>query len=245
MTTSSLQRWKAGAMTPATIAIILQDLIAAAHWVPIPQYAVFRLIPITANIVSFNWDGLASARCSQPVLCPHGVVRPQLYSPVELDVLLDDFQYFDSEEPRDWIIPDLVMPGEEEGAKLASMRDKVLKLWLGAPQVTVIGYSFGIRSALNYDRVWLDTFVEALRTNHRAAVHILAPDAVALRAQLAEQLKRTVNVHAWPVNWYALALAMLKIAERRKCSTAAQLRRHATEVQTLYEDLARRASAIA
>jgi len=161
-----------------------------------------------------------------------------------LDVLLDDFQYLDSEEPRDWIIPDLVMPGEEEEPKLASMRDKVLKLWLGARQVTVIGYSFGIQSSLNYDRVWLDTFVEALRTNHRAAVHVVAPDAVALRAQLAEQLKRTVNVHAWPVNWYALALAMLKIAERRRCSTAAELRRHAAEVQTLYEELARRASAI-
>jgi len=53
-----------------------------------------------------------------------------------------------------------------------------------------------------------------------------------------------VNVHAWPVNWYALALAMLKIAERRRCSTAAELRRHAAEVQTLYEELARRASAI-
>lgn len=45
LTTSSLDRWKAGAMTPATIAIILQDLIAAAHWIPIPQYSVFGLMP--------------------------------------------------------------------------------------------------------------------------------------------------------------------------------------------------------
>jgi hypothetical protein len=34
----------------------------------------------------------------------------------------------------------------------------------------VIGYRFGLGSSLDYDRVWLDTFVEAMARNSSAAV---------------------------------------------------------------------------
>lgn len=139
------------------------------------------------------------------------MVRPRFFTPVELDTLLDDFQYLDTEDPRGWIIPALVMPGEEEGKELAEMRERVLKVWLAAPQVTAIGYSFGIHSSLNYDRIWLETFIEAFRINKKAPIHVLSPDAAGLRDELAAALKRTVNVHAWPLNWHILSLALMAI----------------------------------
>jgi hypothetical protein len=238
LTTSSLDKWKAGAMTPASIAYVLQDLITAAHWVPLPQYAVFHLFSPTSTIVSFNWDGLAWARCPQRVICPHGTVRPRLYTAVELDELLDNSQYYDSDDAREWIIPRLVMPGEEEGKKLAAMRERVLEVWLSASQAVVIGYSFGIRSALSYDRVWLDSFIEAFRANDSAAVHLVAPDAEFLRGEIAERLKRSVNVHAWPLNWHTFSVALLRVAAINKCSNTLELRRHAEDVRVLYQSLA-------
>lgn len=86
---------------------------------------------------------------------------------------------------------------EEEDERLVQTRDRVLELWRGSSHVVLIGYSFGIRSTLSYDRVWLDSFVEAFRINNKATVHIVDPDAASLRGELAERIKRTVNVHAW------------------------------------------------
>lgn len=243
LTTSSLDKWKAGAMTTATIALVLQDIISAAHFIPLPQYAAFQLVPRTATIVSFNWDGLAWARCHQRVLCPHGTLGPRFHTPLQLDELLDDSQLYDSDDARDWIVPGLVMPGEEDGKHLAEMRDKVLKTWLEARQVVVIGYSFGIGSPSNYDRVWLDAFVEALQTNQNAAVHIVDPDAARLRGELVERLKRTVNVHAYPVSWYGFSTALLAVAAKRGCTTVAELRSCADDILSAYQSFERRLAA--
>ncbi|HEV2716282.1 MAG TPA: hypothetical protein VGU64_13530, partial [Terriglobales bacterium] len=137
----------------------------------------------------------------------------------------------------------LVMPGEEEGKGLAEMREKVFKIWLAAPQVTVIGYSFGVHSSLSYDRIWLDAFVEAFRANSTASIHVLSPDATELRDELASRVGRIVNIYEWPLNWFALAVTLLKTAERQGCSSMTELRPHARQVEVLYDRLTRSKSA--
>ena len=210
---TTIEAWKPAGMTPATIAVALEDTIAAAHWQPLPQYAVFRFIPLSATVISFNWDGLAGARCQQRVvLHPHGILLPRLSSPTALDDLLDFSQLYDGTDARDWLLPELVMPGEEESTSLASMREKVFDTWRRATAAIVIGYSFGIGSDLDYDRVWLDIFTEAFRINSQAAIHLLSPAAVWLRGELTERLQRSVNVHAWPLNWHTFTAGLLRCA---------------------------------
>ena len=231
----TLEAWKASAMTPATIAVALEHVIAAAHWLPLPQYAVFQLIPRTCSVVSFNWDGLAGAQCHQTIrLHPHGVVSPYLLSPAALDELFHLTQLYDSPDAREQFLPGLVMPGEEDAPAHATMRERVFQLWLGTEQAIIIGYRFGLGSDRAYDRIWLDTFVEAFRENKRATIHILDPDALGLRSQLTDLLRRAVNVHAWPLNWYALSHALLEAARLHDCARLHELRVHANTLDRLY-----------
>lgn len=229
--TPSLGNWKAAGMTDTTVALVLEDLIATAHWRPLTQYSVFRLFPLNAAVVSFNWDGLAFARCPQSdVVHPHGRLPPRQIVPGALDAALDMSQLVDGST---WLLPGLVLPGEEEESRLRTVRERVFNLWRTAPCVTVIGYSFGLHSGLRYDQVWLDTFVAAMTVNNGAAVHILSPDAQHLREELAESLKRTINVHAWPFSWKAVADALEVAAKRARASTIEALCRDRSALELL------------
>jgi hypothetical protein len=209
--TSDLEEWKAGAMTTATIAAILQQIISRAHLRSLPQYRVFALLPLTASIVSFNWDGLALARCQQnTVLHPHGIVYPDPILDSVFDDLLWQTQGIDEPLARHWYLPKLVLPGEEDGAALKDMREKVLRLWLKARSFVVVGYSFGLSSRLRYDAVWLDTFAEVCSRNREAPVHIIAPDAQLLQQAVCDRIERSLNVFAWQVRWNVLSQVILE-----------------------------------
>ena len=223
--TTSLEEWKAAAMTDATVAVLLEYLIAKSHCQPLVQYSVFRLFPLDAAVVSFNWDGLAAVRCPQSeVVHPHGRLSPCHIIPGALDDALDMSQMIDGSDSRTWLIPELVLPGEEEAPRLRFVREKVFELWRSAASVTVIGYSFGLNSGLRYDQVWLDTFVEAMTLNKAAPVHILSPDAGDLRGQLVDRLKRTINVYAWPFRWNVVAAALDAAARRARAPMIHTLR---------------------
>ena len=243
-TTSSLDEWKAASMTPATIGVLLEHLITKAHWVPLPQYDVFHLIPSGCSIISFNWDGLAVARCPQHlILHPHGIVTPRLLTSPQLDDVLDFTQLYDSLDGRELFVPGIVLPGEEETPRLARMRERVLKTWLSTKQVVVIGYGFGVTSPLAYDRVWLDIFSEALRVNREAPVHILSPDAEWLRGELTERLKRSVNVHAWPLKWHAFARFVLELSRQRNYMRMIELRSDGSALRILERAIAEASAA--
>lgn len=236
--TRSLNEWKACGMTSSTIAVLTEQLIAEAHWQRLPQYDVFRLFPLDAKIVSFNWDGLARARCPQSeVIHPHGALRPRPLLPGGLEVQLDYSQMDDSLQSRDWLLPGLVMPGEENAPELHLMRERVLALWLGSPVAIIVGYTFGRGQPIDYDRVWFDTFVEAMKRNAKASIHIIAPDASRLRGELAEALKRTINVHAWPLSWHALARAILRVARQHGIRNAKRLRPFRDAIYQNYRDV--------
>lgn len=239
MAATSIEGWRPSAMTSASIAIVLEHLISEASWRRLPQYAVFGLLPRASSIVSFNWDGLAVARCPQsPVLHPHGTLRPRLFTSAVLDDLLDYSQLYDHPDAHDWLLPGLVMPGDEEGPRLADTREEVLRVWLGATQAVIIGYSFGLRSRLDYDRVWLDTFTEAFSVNAGAPVHIVSPDADELRLQLADRIKRSVNVHSWPWSWYDLSRCLLRCARIAGASKVEDLLGQQTTLDRLCRELA-------
>jgi hypothetical protein len=204
-----------------------------------PQYGVFRLIPYDCSVVSFNWDGLAKARCPQVLaLHPHGSLPPRLVSGLDLSVLLDQTQLDDSSDSREWLLPGLVMPGEENGRRLTGMRERILECWLSARAVVVIGYRFGLGSSLDYDRVWLDTFVEAMTRNSAAAVHIVDPDAQRLCGEISERIKRWLNVYPWPYRWEALSTAILRRAREREVSAMRDLRGHAESVLRICREVA-------
>ena len=224
-------------MTSATVAALLNDMIGRAHWRRPSQYEVFRLIPSDCSVISFNWDGLARARCPQVlVLHPHGSLQPPLASGIDLSTVLDGTQLDDSLGSREWLLPGLVMPGEENERRLARVRERVLECWLSARAVVVIGYRFGLGSILDYDRVWLDTFVEAMTRNSHAAVHILDPDAVRLCGDISERIKRQLNVFPWPLRWEALASAILRRARERGSAAMHDLRGHAEVIFGMYRD---------
>jgi hypothetical protein len=237
---TTLEDYLPGAMTSGTIAVLLEDIIAQAHWQRLPQYDAFSLFPVSGAVISFNWDGLAKARCPQRlVIHPHGGLARRRIIPGALDEALDYSQWDDLDDSRHWILPGLVMPGEEEGQALAEVRERVLATWIAAPAVVVIGYSFGLGYDLDYDRVWLDTFAEAMSRNRAAPIYIIAPDAARIRGEIVERIKREVNVHDWPYRWDLLARALLGVAHSQRVGMAGQLRRHTDQILSAYNDLAR------
>ena len=183
------------------------------------------LISLSCGIVSFNWDGLAHARCWQrPVIHPHGFLRPRPLSGQSLLAVIDDAQEFDLPSAYTVILPGLVMPGEETSSCLSTMRERVFNLWLDATSVVVVGYSFGIGSGLDYDAVWRETFAEAMRVNRRAPIHIIGPNAVDLRERLVDMIERPLTIHAWPLSWRDLASELLDLAREQGISRPNQLR---------------------
>jgi len=72
--------------------------------------------------------------------------------------------------------------------------------------VVAIGFSFGIAG---YDRAWQEIFIDAMKRN-RVPVHIIMPQAQEVRGQMAERLRREIDLFAWPMKWKALAAAMLQ-----------------------------------
>jgi hypothetical protein len=236
---TTLAEWYPGAMTSATIAVLLEHIINIAHWRRLPQYDVFSLLPFDSSIVSFNWDGLAWTRCPQRlILHPHGALRPQFILPSSLGERLNDAQLDDSLYSREWLLPGLVMPGEENAPKHHHMRERVFELWRSAPSVIVIGYSFGLGYTIDYDGVWLDIFSEAMIRNTKAAVHILSPDASRVRAELAERIKRTVNVHAHPLRWDILSRSVISACHAQRLNSIAALRPHAESIAEAYYRIA-------
>jgi hypothetical protein len=226
-------------MTSATVAVLLEEHIVRAHWQRLPQYEIFRLFPTSSSVVSFNWDDLARARCPQAlVLHPHGALHPRPLLSESLEDRLYYSQLDDSLDTRRWLLPSLVMPGEEEAPTLRAMRERVLELWLAAPAVIVIGYSFGMNQTISYDRIWLDIFTEAMTRNAVAPVHIVSPSAVEIRGELAGRLRREINVFAWPLNWHLFALSVIRVAHCYGLSTIAALRPHAEAVAAKYRRLA-------
>jgi hypothetical protein len=232
---TTMQEFYPAVMTTASIATVLEHLISNAHWQRLPQYAIFSLLPLNATIISFNWDGLARARCpQQTVIHPHGIIRPRLSSLQELEDLIDSAQMYDRGDAHRWILPTLVMPGGEESPELHSMRERVLSLWLEAPVCIVVGYSFGLGSRLAYDRVWLDTFVEAFQRN-RVPIHFIGPDAASIREQVADRVKRQIGLYCWSFNWHALTRALLASARMHNCRGLSELRVHEGTLERLYK----------
>lgn len=226
-----------GLMTAGTVAVLIEDIIANTHRKRLAQYEVFRLFSAGGCVISFNWDGLANARCPQQIrLHPHGALRPRMISSDDLSVFLDYSQEEDYGESREWFLPGLVMPGEEERPEHAEMREQVFQFWLHAGTVVIIGYSFGLASALSYDRVWLDAFVTAMRDNRNASIHIVAPDASRLRELLCENVGRGTNVHAWPFKWNLLSAAMLEQARIDNASSMLALFDRGSQILQRYAD---------
>jgi hypothetical protein len=230
--------WKVHGMTSSTIAVLLEQLIQQAHWQRLPQYDIFRLLPLSVKIVSFNWDGLARARCPQlEVIHPHGALGPRSLLPDNLEIRLDYSQMDESLDSREWLLPGLVMPEEENGPELHSVREHIFALWLAAPIVVIVGYSFGRGQAIDYDRVWFDAFVEAMKRNTMAPIHIIAPDTSRLRSELSEALKRTISIHGWALSWHALACAILRAAGQHGIRGADDLRRFGDAIRQNYRDV--------
>jgi hypothetical protein len=237
-TTSSLEKWKLGAVTSATVAAVIEETIAQAHWHRLPQYDVFRLLPPDSTVISFNWDGLAAARCPQrKVIHPHGALRPRSLLPGGFGELLDYTQMDDGLSSRTWLLPNLVMPGEEEGQQLRAMREDVLHAWLNAPAVVVIGYRFGLGAASAYDQVWWESFIAAMQQNQQASVHIISPDARDLTGEIVQAVGRSVNVHPWPFKWNLLAQVLLTDAAAGRYHDIAQLRQHSASIRQRYIQL--------
>lgn len=227
----------AGMMTAGTVAVLIEDIIQRAHRLPMPQYEVFRLFSVYASVVSFNWDGLAQARCPQITrIHPHGCVPPRFVSPSDLLEALDYSQEDDRGWLRDYVLP-VTMPGEEELAKYSAVRERVFDLWRSAAAIVAIGYSFGLGAAIRYDRAWLDAFEEAMKGNSAAPVHVIDPNAEEIRARLGDRIGG-IRVFAWPFRWNELSQALLATARDSSVMSVVELRHSWKEISRRVKELA-------
>lgn len=212
-----------GMMTAGTVAVLIEDIIQRAHRLPMPQYEVFQLFSVYASVISFNWDGLAQARCPQITrIHPHGCVPPRTLSPSGLIEALNYSQEDDTGWLRDYVL-NVAMPGEEELPKYNDVRERVFSLWRKAGAVVVIGYSFGLGSDLRYDRAWCDAFEEAMRENSTASVHVLDPNAEELQARLGDRIGG-LRVFEWPFRWKQLSRLFLTLARATSAKSILELR---------------------
>lgn len=229
---SKVQHW-----TGDTIAVVLQQLIAAAHHRELPQYQVFELFPPGACVVSFNWDGLARVHCPQrSVIHPHGTVIPASLSDSALAELIHSTQFADDSDGKLLLGRALVMIGEEDSRATQSVRDQVAAEWLACEAVLIVGYSFGIGSTLDYDRVWRELFVDAMRRNP-VPIHVLTPDASVLCGALSEEVERSLNIFPWSLSWHAFAQALVSVASEDRVSSIAELVQHERQLQERYCEL--------
>ena len=237
-TMEGLGNWKMHHWTADTIAVVLEQTIACAHKVNPPQYRVFQLFARRAPVVSFNWDGLARRFCPQhTVVHPHGCVIPRTLTQAELQERLFWTQLSESSDGKWWLGHSLVMIGEEAGDQIMSVRNKVSNLWRRSSSVVLIGYSFGIDTLLDYDRIWRDLFADALRLNP-VPIHIISPDAEHMREALSELISRSTDVVAWPLSWYALSRALLTHAQDHGYTRITQFIGDAAALQRRYERMA-------
>lgn len=200
-------------LTGDAIAIALHQTITDAHLRRLPQYEVFRYVPLTTRIVSFNWDGLARALCPQSwVRHPHGFTRPIKLTEAELRQEIDAAQFFDDSDGKSILGPSFVMMGEEDSHMTASARAEVGAAWANATSITIIGYSFGLNSDSGYDDVWRDLFADVL--GRTIPVHIVDPNGRELRAHISAMLKRDLDVFDWPYSWFELSRVLLVTGAR-------------------------------
>ena len=230
---NSLFEWKAGRLTEGAVALIIQPSMCPRP-APCPAtYHVFRLIPRSATVVSFNWDGLAEDCCPQRlVLHPHGRLRPRRIEASEFLEWLDLLQDLEKLSAQEALGAQIVLPGEEGLPAMGRVHEAIFQQWLSCDSAIIVGFRIGLGSSATYDQIWRDVFVEALATN-RVPVHIVAPDAAELAAELAERLGRSLDVIGWSLQWSALARLLLRFG-----SLSSALAANESRLWYLYDQLA-------
>jgi hypothetical protein len=209
-TVDSLLEWKAGALSDGAIALLIQQTSHPDRTRCPANYAVFRLIPVESSVVSFNWDGLAEDCCPQRIVFqPHNrFPRFRAFGPEELVQYLDLLQNAEHLSAQEALNTDVIFPGEEEHPSMYPVLEKIHEVWRTCSSVVVIGFGLGLNGI--YDRVWRDVFVDAISIN-RVPVSIVSPNATEIAGELAELLRRAMNVFAWNYSWAAVSRTLLRI----------------------------------
>lgn len=199
-------------MTSGTVGLALSQCLATARRYCPPQYRVFSLFSRTATVISFNWDGLARKCCPQrSVIHVHGYHRLRPFGTDEFRELLDWAQLDEDSDDRIWV-PRLILPGEEDRNVSPLVRGAVESIWRGASRVAVIGYGFGMPGD-SYDLVWREAFIEMMKRNSSADIHIVMPDPEPLTTELRDRLRSYGRVHTHAKSWQLLAEAVLHLAD--------------------------------
>lgn len=199
-------------IAPGTLDILVQSglLWKAANGLVPPQYAVFDVVGRPSTIFSFNLDGLASAYCSgrHKVLEPHGTIdRTWLDAPDYRDLLFDTAAY-GLRLPH--ITPKL-LPGPEPTRITQGLAyQQAPELFVQAPALVLVGYSFGRWQGTFDDTESFEHFVDLLRWRPRPTL-ILSPSPDELADLLRQRLSRG-DVYALAVRWEVFSSVVLGIA---------------------------------
>lgn len=222
-------------LTGDMIALAVHQAISRAHLHRLPQYDVFRLMPLSYRVVSFNWDGLARSRCPQrSVVHPHGCVKPFVVPQSFVRNFVENAQFCDDSDGKSILGNSVVLLGEEGHLVCGELRRKVHTWWRCAGTIVIVGYSFGLGSTLNYDAIWLEEFVDAIGTGG-TPIHIVDPRATTIRNELSERLGRAINVFSWPLSWLSLSRAILKVSNSSGAATMSEMFKYEREIRRSYD----------
>lgn len=166
---ATLEGWKLVAQTSATLNVLLEQRLARARRLKLPQYEVFSLFPKEGAIVSFNWDGL-SDRCLQRIkIDVHGRSSARLLTRTELEEMIEFTQLLDGSD-NEMLTSKLVFPGHEASVIRGSTGEAVYRLFKGASSIVIIGHRMGTG---DYDEEWQDLLYEATKAK-AATIHVVS-----------------------------------------------------------------------
>jgi hypothetical protein len=203
-------------IAPGTLDILVQSglLWKPANRIVPPQYAVFDVVGRPSTIFSFNLDGLASAYCNgrHKVLEPHGTIdRIWLDAPDYRELLYGTAAY-GLQLPH--ITPKLLPAPEPTRITQGVAYQRAPKLFVQAPALVLVGYSFGRWQDTFDDAESFEYFVDLLRWRPRPTL-ILSPSPAELADLLQQRLSRR-DVYPLAVHWEIFSSALLGIADPQR-----------------------------
>lgn len=196
-------------IAPATLDLLVQK---ALLWKPTnglvpPQYAVFDVVGRPSTIFSFNLDGLASTYGSSKhrVLEPHGTIDRLWLTAPDYGELLFDTAAYGVRLPH---ITQKLLPGPEPARMTrGSAYQEGRELFVQAPALVLVGYSFGRWKGAFDDKESFEYFVDLLRWRPRPTL-VLSPDPAELADSLRQRLSRR-DVYPLAVRWEILSSVVL------------------------------------
>lgn len=181
----------------------------------LPEYAIFKYLPISSVVVDFNLDGFAKDWCPQRCIYPHGqseAYRPMLNQDGISDSI-DFYQDYRYENIRN-LQNIIIFEKESKNYQRSSEYRNLSRALQTSSMVFIIGFSFALWDGKFYDSYTLD-LVKLILQMRRKPVFIINPFANSLSEALKELCKSN-EIFPYDLLWNRFASALVNSIHRKK-----------------------------